>query len=441
MIVKYFRIFLQNLINIILRYVPHHEIHPGFEVFLNKVIYGIMPATITSSANTSDINFLNTKNAFAIKPDGELKRAHMLFSLMQNKMLVKAGGLLLKASLKMNLPVESLVKHTIYKHFCGGETVNEALETATSLQNFGVQTVLDYAAEGGENEEAFDNVTNKILQNIKLSVTNRQIGCISVKMTGIGSKEIFEKLNNNEQLNTQERAAYRRITERLDLICHTAHYAGVIIYIDAEESWMQDPIDMLTEEMMRRYNITQPIVFNTLQMYRKDRLAYCEKLITDAREYKFIAGIKIVRGAYHEKEALRAKQKGYENPICDSKEDTDKSFDGAIELCLKNIDICALCAATHNEKSVTYLLDELEHLNLQHYKDRILFSQLYGMSDNLTFNLAKAGWHASKYLPYGEVKTAIPYLLRRAEENTSMAGQMGRELRLIKKELERRRHN
>jgi proline dehydrogenase len=400
-----------------------------------------MPATVTSAPSNTDINFLNTKNAFAIKPDGELKRAHFLFRLMQSKWLVKLGGMLLRLALKMHIPVEGLVKNTIYKHFCGGETVNEALQTATNLQNFGVQTVLDYAAEGGESESAYDSVTNKVLQNIKLSVTNRQIGCISLKMTGIGSKEIFEKLNNNDQLTTQERASYRQIAERLDLICHTAHYAGVIIYIDAEESWMQDPIDTLAEEMMRRYNTYQPIVFNTLQMYRKDRLAYCEKLINDARENKYIAGIKIVRGAYHEKEALRAKQKGYENPICDSKEDTDKSFDGAIELCLKNIDACALCAATHNQKSVTYLLDELEHRNLQQYKDRILFSQLYGMSDNLTFNLAKAGWHASKYLPYGEVKTAIPYLLRRAEENTSMSGQMGRELLLIKRELERRRQN
>ncbi|MGZ5245064.1 MAG: proline dehydrogenase family protein, partial [Bacteroidia bacterium] len=204
-----------------------------------------MPASIIANTDKSNINFLNTKTAFAIKPDGELRRAHLLFNLMQSKLLVKAGGLFLRAALKMNLPVEGIVKNTIYKHFCGGETVDEALRTATNLQNFGVQTVLDYAAEGGENEAAYNDVTNKVLQNIKLSITNRQVSCISLKMTGIGSKEIFEKLNNAEQLTTFERAAYRQIAERLDLICHTAHYAGVIIYIDAEESWMQDPIDIL----------------------------------------------------------------------------------------------------------------------------------------------------------------------------------------------------
>jgi proline dehydrogenase len=396
-----------------------------------------MPSTFETDIYSP--NFIDTKTAFACKDKKALQRAHFLFNAMQSKTLVKLGSAAIKTSFSLHLPVSGIIKNTIYKQFCGGETIEEALETAHELQKYKVKAVLDYAAEGGDSDSGYNNVTNQVLYNIGLAALYSEVKFISLKMTGIGSNHILEKLNLGWQLNADERRDYQQIKARLNKICKAAQEANVIIYIDAEESWLQNPIDVLAEEMMRCYNKYKPVVFNTLQMYRVDQLAYCQYLIDDARQNNYISGIKIVRGAYREKETLRAQQRGYKNPVFTVKQQSDDSFNGAINLCLNNLDVCALCAATHNEQSVGYLLQEFEKRGLHAFANRIFFSQLYGMSDNLTFNLAKSGWEASKYLPYGEVKTAIPYLLRRAEENTSIAGQTGRELSLLKQEIKRRK--
>lgn len=381
----------------------------------------------------------NLEVAFCTRTNNELKMAHQLYKMMRNPTLVKIGGAFTNLALKLHLPVKGLIKQTVYQLFCGGETALEAQKVVQKLATARVQTVLDYAAEAQENEAGFDMVRDEVLRNIKLAQTTKAFGYISIKLTGIGLKEIFEKLHANKSLTAEEQAAYARTEARLDVVCRAAAEAGIVLYIDAEESWMQDPMDELAETMMRRYNHNRAVVFNTLQMYRTDRVAYLKACLDRFKDDAVVLGIKIVRGAYLEKEQERAKQYGYACPVFTKKEDTDHSFNSAIDICLDNIHRLELCAATHNEYSTTYLTRRIQKGDTKQYQHRIHFSQLYGMSDNLTFNLAAAGYNASKYLPYGDVATAVPYLIRRAEENTSIAGQMGRELQLLQQEMRRRK--
>jgi proline dehydrogenase len=381
----------------------------------------------------------NLQVAFCTKTDDELKLANFLFTMMRQPALVKMGGVATNLSLKLGLPIKGLIRKTIYRHFCGGETVQEAQAVVARLAVANVHTVLDYAAEAQENEEGFDAVRNEILYNISLAGRLKSFSYLSIKLTGIGHKDIFWKLHTKKVLTPAEKEAYDRTEQRLDAVCRAVSRANLTLYIDAEESWMQDPMDALAEQMMFKYNSFRAVIFNTLQMYRTDRIAYLNACLKRCAAAGIIAGIKLVRGAYLEKEQERARKYNYPCPVFTIKEDTDKSFNQAIDITLNHLHQAELCAATHNEYSTTYLTKRIRKDNIENQQQRIHFSQLYGMSDNLTLNLADAGFNASKYVPYGDVATTVPYLIRRAEENTSIAGQMGRELSMLKEEMRRRK--
>lgn len=403
-----------------------------------------MPAknTFSMSITTTQTNRLfdpeDLKTAFSTKSDEELKLAYFLFRMMGKPSLVKLGGIATIWALKLRLPIKGLIKGTIYRHFCGGETAQQAQRAIRRMANARVHTVLDYAAEAQEDEPGFDFVLDEIMRNIRLAKVTGEIPYISVKLTGIGSRNIFRKLQGQEALTPNEQIAFARTERRLDMICKAAAEANITVYLDAEESWLQQPMDELAEKMMLRYNERRAVVFNTLQMYRTDRVAYLTDLIKRSEGYDVVLGIKIVRGAYLEKEQERAAAHNYPSPVFTVKADTDRNFDKAIDICLQHLHRVELCAATHNEASTRYLVNQINGQGIADHQNRIHFSQLYGMSDNLTFNLASAGFNASKYLPYGDVATTLPYLIRRAEENTSIAGQMGRELSLLEAEMKRR---
>ncbi|MDX5348873.1 MAG: proline dehydrogenase family protein [Hymenobacteraceae bacterium] len=385
-------------------------------------------------------DFSNLAGAFAHKSNKEVRLAYQMFRLMNNPQLMKLGTTAAAWALKLGVPgVKNLIRNTVYKHFCGGETVTEALEVVEKLDNYHIHTVLDYAAEAEETAIGFDYVKEQILHNISLVKKNSGIGYISVKMTGLGHRSIFEKLARHQPLTDEEDASFIHTHYRLDEICKRASEAGICVYIDAEESWLQEPIDEMAEKMMRLYNQQRVVVFTTLQMYRTDRLEYLRNLIKRNEQRHCILGIKLVRGAYWEKERQHTQWNQKISPVFELKSETDASFNEAVFMCLRHLPKVHLCLATHNTDSVELVVNQVIKNKLHHHRKLIHFSQLYGMSDNLTFALARAGYSTSKYLPYGEVEKAMPYLIRRAEENTAIAGQMSRELQLLKLEMVRRR--
>lgn len=383
--------------------------------------------------------FNNTEIAFSNKTNHELKKAYWLFKTIENPKIVLLGNKLLNFALKIRLPIKWIIKPTVFEHFCGGETINECNKTIENLSKNNIGTILDYSAEGISNELNFENVTNEILEVIQKSKTTEFIPFAVFKVTGIANIDLLEKLNNNTLLTDNEMVEYSRIINRIDNICKAATISDLPVFIDAEESWIQNSIDNLTEDMMRKYNKSKAIVFNTLQMYRHDRLAYLERIITIAKEQNFKIGLKLVRGAYMEKEREKAEKQGYPSPIQADKNSTDKDYDKAIEICIQNADIISLCAGTHNEKSNAYLAELIEKQYFNKDDKRFYFAQLLGMSDHISYNLAHEGFNVAKYVPYGPVKSVMPYLIRRAQENTSIAGQTGRELSLIQSELKRRK--
>ncbi|RDV13045.1 PutA protein [Pontibacter diazotrophicus] len=381
----------------------------------------------------------NLQVAFRTKKDSDLRLAHWLFRLMGNTTLTRLGGAATREWVRLGLPFKALFTNSVYRHFCGGETVQEAQQAIEKLKAARVQTVLDHAARVTETEEGFEKVQEEVLRNIALASQTRSFSLISIKLTGIGYKDIFRKLAAGTTLTPEEQSALARTEKRLDTICQAAAEANVTVYFDAEESWLQPPIDALAEKMMLRYNKQRAVVFNTLQMYRTDRLNYLSNLLQRLESQEVMAGIKLVRGAYLEKEQERARKHGYASPVFSNKVDTDHSYNSAIDICLDHLKHAAFCAATHNEYSTHYLTRRIRKGELNRFRERIHFSQFYGMSDNLTFNLADAGYNTSKYLPYGDVATAVPYLIRRAEDNPSIAGQMNRELKLLEREMRRRK--
>lgn len=389
----------------------------------------------------SGVSFENTEKAFITKGNQELKHSLWLFKLMGNPTLVKVFSKLILFAIKIGLPVKLPIKLTIFKQFCGGESIEESKNVVYKLNVSNIGSILDYSVEGKENEEDFCNTKDEILKIIKVAEDNPAIPYTSLKLTGIARLSLLEKLNSGQQLNKEDEVEFHKVKERLVEICNTASSSGVPIYFDAEESWIQDAIDTLAEEMMEINNKKTASVLTTLQMYRWDRIEYLTELIKKARDKKFCIGIKLVRGAYMEKENLRASQLGYKSPIQLSKENTDNDFDKAVDICLENIDIVTLCAGTHNEASTMHLVNKMGELKISNDHPHVYFSQLYGMSDHITYNLADAGYNVTKYLPYGPVKSVIPYLIRRAEENTGISGQMGRELRLIIEEKNRRQNS
>jgi proline dehydrogenase len=382
--------------------------------------------------------FNNTEVAFAVKSDRELKRAKFLFEMIASPTMVKIGTGLTKFALNLHLPVKGLIRKTVFDHFCGGETEEECLKVVNKMYAKGVSSVLDYSVEGKEEEKEFDKAVQVTLKTIEYAKSNPGIPIVVFKPTGFGRFELYEKLGEGKPFTEAEQKEWDRVVQRYDLVCKTAFENDIIILIDAEHSWMQDAADDLIEEMMSRYNKEKAIVFGTLQMYRWDRLDYLKKLHQRAKQQGFHIGMKVVRGAYMEVEANRAKEKGYKNPICESKEATDINYNNAIAYMMEHIDEMGIFAGTHNEESSLKLMNLVKEKGLAVNDRRVWFGQLYGMSDNISFNLANQGYNVAKYLPFGPVRDVMPYLIRRAEENTSVAGQTGRELNLINKEIKRR---
>ena len=384
--------------------------------------------------------FNNTQVAFALKSDTELDRAYFLFKMISNQPLVRIGTAVTNFAIKAHLPVEGLIRATVFDHFCGGINENDCLSVVDKMFTKGVSSVLDYSVEGKEEENQFDAALKMTLKTIDFAAEKQAIPFAVFKPTGFGRFELYQKLGEGKTLSESDQKEWNRVVERFDTVCKEAHKKNVALLIDGEESWMQDAADDLVYQMMKKYNKEKAIVFNTLQMYRHDRLAYLKKIHDLAVAEGFFIGMKIVRGAYMEKENKRAEENGYPTPICASKEATDINYDAAVDYMLQHLDCMSLFVGTHNENSSYRVMNRINDLKLDLKDNRIWFGQLYGMSDNISYNLAAAHYNVAKYLPFGPVRDVMPYLIRRAEENTSVAGQTNRELELIKAERNRRKN-
>ena len=402
------------------------------------------------------ISFDNTEVAFANKSDQDLKDAHWLFNVMSQPWLVKMGTRLTPWTIKSGLPVKGMIRNTIFRQFVGGEKLPETAAVVQKLAASNVKVILDYGVEGKTGEKAFDHATEEFIRVIRYASTQPNIPYMSVKVTGIARFALLEKVdslmhgapettlmrNYNsalQQLSLEELQEWNKVYDRMRRICTEAANDGVGVLFDAEDSWIQDPVDALTILMMKDFNQQKAVVFNTLQLYRRDRLDLLIKSFRAAEEQNFILGAKLVRGAYMEKERKRAAAKGYDDPIQPDKETCDRDYNEAVRFCIDNIDRISVMIASHNEYSNLLGTELLMEKDLPLDHPHVHFSQLYGMSDNITYNLAAAGCSVSKYLPFGPIEDVIPYLMRRAEENTSVGGQTSRELSLIKKELKRRK--
>ena len=383
--------------------------------------------------------FDNTQNAFALKSDTELDRAYFLFKMISIEPLVRIGTAVTNFALNINLPVEGLIRATVFDHFCGGISETDCMQVVDKMYTKGVSSVLDYSVEGKEDESCFDDAMQMALKIIDFAKEKKSIPFVVFKPTGFGRFELYEKLGEGQILSETDQAEWLRVENRFETVCKKASDNDICLLVDGEESWMQDASDELVERMMQKYNTKKAIVFNTLQMYRWDRLDYLKKLHGKAKSNGFFIGMKLVRGAYMEKENVRAEEKGYKSPICESKKATDDNFDAAIDYMIENIDCMSIFAGTHNELSSYTLMEKMKLNNILNNDERIWYGQLYGMSDNISYNLAIEKYNVAKYLPFGPVKDVMPYLIRRAEENTSVAGQTSRELLLIKTERNRRK--
>ena len=385
------------------------------------------------------LSFENTEIAFSGKSNKDLNRAYLLFKLVSNNFFVRTGKVMTNMAIKMHLPVKGLIKATIFKHFCGGETISECEKTIQQLAKYNIGTILDYSVEGAESEEDFDKTTEEIIATIRKAKGNKNIPFSVFKITGIASNKLLEKANNGMVLSLQEKKDFERVTQRVNTICKAAFECAVPVLVDAEESWMQKTIDSIATDMMALYNKEKAIVYNTIQMYRHDRLSFLKHALAESQTNNYFLGIKLVRGAYMEKERKKAVEQCSISPIQPDKSATDSDYDHGLEYCIENISKIALCAGTHNEKSSLYLTKLMDDFRIKKDHPHVYFSQLLGMSDHISYNLAATGYNVAKYVPYGPVKEVLPYLIRRAEENTSVAGQTGRELSLIIKEKARRK--
>ena len=386
-----------------------------------------------------ELSFENTEIAFRGKSDSDLNKAYWLFKILSNNFLTRVGKPITDFALKVGLPIKGIIRSTIFNHFCGGETINGCIPAINRLANQRVGTILDYSVEGENMENPLDETCEEILRTIAYAKTKPNISFAVFKPSGVGRFELLEKINAKKPLTADEKQEYGRIRKRFERICQACYDNQINVLIDAEHSWIQDVVDDIAREMMQRFNRETPLVYNTYQLYRHDKLASLQADYYLAETDGFSLGAKLVRGAYMEIERERAQENGYPCPIQPDKEATDRDYDSAIRFCLDHIDRIGLMAGTHNEISSKLLVDELNHRQLPHDHPHIHFAQLLGMSDNLSFNLAEAGYQVAKYMPYGPVKAVIPYLFRRAQENTSVAGQTGRELSLIDKEKKRRK--
>ena len=392
-----------------------------------------------------NLSFENTENAFAHLTDKELKNARFLFQSMSYPWLVQMGTRLTPFIMRTGLPVHGLIRKTLFKQFVGGETLENTEPVTQKLHSFGVEVILDYGVEGKEGEESFDTATEEFMRVIRYASTQTNIPFISIKVTGLARFGLLQSLNEAPRLRSGihdhewELDEWDRVRDRMYAICELAAEKKIGVLIDAEESWIQDPVDRLCMEMMQLFNTTEAVVYNTVQLYRHDRLSFLKMSHRIAREKGFVLGVKLVRGAYMEKERARALEKGYDSPIQPDKAASDRDFNAAVQFCLENLGDIAVVVASHNENSNQLAAATMDRLGIARNHSRVHFSQLYGMSDHITFNMAREGFRVSKYLPFGPIREVIPYLMRRAQENTSVSGQTGRELTLIQRELQRRK--
>lgn len=397
------------------------------------------PNPIREKANSDNIDFTDTEIAFSAKTDKELKKMGRLFGLMNKSALVNVGSKLGLIAIKLRLPfVDYVVKQTIFQQFCGGENLMDCQNSIDTLYKYNTLTILDYGAEGKSDEEELDKVMEETIRAIEFAASNVSVPVISTKFTGMVDNGILIKLQNKEDLTSGEQRAYDALLERVDNICSKAAELKVGVFVDAEESWLQDPIDDLVMDMMSKYNHDRVNIYNTYQLYRHDKLEDLRahhKLATDGG---FMFGAKLVRGAYMEKERERATEMGYPSPIQPDKASTDRDFDAGIEYCVRNYENIASCCASHNVESNRKQAALIDKLGFDKSHPHFNFCQLYGMSDYITFNIGKAGYNVAKYVPYGPIRDVVPYLIRRARENSSVTGEMSRELSLIKSEIKRR---
>ena len=382
--------------------------------------------------------FSDTKEAFSLKSNFELNRAFFLFKIIGNSTFVKLSTSLTKFALKFHLPVTPIIKATVFDHFCGGVSEEDCIPVINKMFIKNVYSVLDFSTEGFNSEKEFDDCLRKKTSIIEFAKNRKEIPFAVFKPTCLGSTDLFKKVSKFEKLNELENDSWNRVIQRFDKVCSKAFKQNIKILIDAEEVEVQNAIDELAIKMMRKYNLSSPIVYNTVQMYRKDRLSYLAEMISNQLNDGVIFGLKLVRGAYMEKERNLAVSMNVESPICDSKDDTDKNFNSGLDFVFNNLNRISFVCASHNEDSILKVMNMMESKKLKSNDNKIWFGQLYGMSDNISFNLASKNYNTFKILPFGSVKNLMPYLIRRAEENTSVQGQTGRELQLILKERKRR---
>lgn len=396
-----------------------------------------MPTTAPAPPSTvPDLG--DTRIAFRQYTDRGLLRAYWLFRIIGIPWLNATGRVLTQAALALRLPIAWVVKATLFKHFCGGETIDESLRTAQKLGDVSVGTILDYSVEGQEDDDSLDHTCDEILRTIAAAKARKDIPFSVFKVTGLSPTALLEQISRNDALSADDAREWQLVQGRVERICQAAHDAGIPVLIDAEDSWYQPAIDALVTRMMERFNRERAIVFNTIQLYRHDRLAFLKGSHAAAEQGDYHLGVKLVRGAYMEKERTRAAEHGYPSPIHADKAAVDRDYDEALRFCMAHIDRMAVMAGTHNEQSSLLLARLLEEHGIARNDRRVWFAQLLGMSDNISYNLADAGYNVAKYVPYGPVRAVLPYLIRRAQENTSVAGQMGRELKLIIEERTRR---
>ena len=387
------------------------------------------------------VHFDDTQIAFEYKSDRQMRKANFIFTVVNHPWISATATRLVKVGLTLRLPVKGLIRNTVFEHFCGGETIEQSHGTIDQLWKYKVGTILDYSVEGENAEEDFDRTAEQILATFDEAQHNAAVPFCVFKATGLGDMDLLEKMQSQASLSEAEAKSFERFRQRIDTICAKAHRLKIPILIDAEHSWVQHVIDDITHEMMAKYNTKKAIVFITYQMYRTDSLKRLREDFHTAAMHNYFVGIKMVRGAYMEIERARAAEKGYPDPINPTKQATDDMFNQGLAFCIDNKQRITILCGSHNEYSNQYLTVLMEKHGMRHDDKRVWFSQLLGMSDNISFNLAHAGYNVVKYVPYGPVESVMPYLLRRAAENTSVAGQSSRELTLIRKELARRKQN
>ena len=397
-----------------------------------------MPAPFSKTPPSELPDFNNMEQAYAHLSSAELRRALWLFHTVGNARLVGLGKVLMQWAMALHIPIGWAIRPTIYRHFCGGETIEGSETQVAKLHASGVRTILDYSAEGKEMEDELDATFDAILDAIKSTNQDPRHAFGVFKVSGIAPTAILEMVSAGKSLTSQQEEAWQRVRNRVATLCAESARIGTPVFIDAEESWLQPAIDQLAEEQMQRHNQGQALIFNTVQLYRHDRLAYLKALTEKAQAGGFRMGVKLVRGAYMEKERLRASKLGIPSPIQPDKAATDRDYDAALDWCVQHLDSVSLCAGSHNEASSLLLCSKMRDAGLAVNDERVWFAQLLGMSDPISFNLAAAGYNVAKYVPYGPIRDTIPYLIRRAEENTSVAGQSSRELELIRSEFKRR---